>query len=497
MSLDGYLLSIDQGTTSSRALILDIQGNIISQKNFEFKQYFPNDGWVEHDPIEILKTTQDAINFVIEETNISPKDINIAGITNQRETVVAWNKITGKPVYNAIVWQDRRTENFCETLREKNLTKLIQSKTGLIIDPYFSATKIKWIIENIEEAKKTIHENNLLVGTIDSWLIWNFTKGECHYTDVTNASRTMLYNINEDCWDDELLNIFNINKNILPDVKNCADDFGVIDSRFFGEKISIGGVAGDQQAATIGQACFKEGMVKSTYGTGCFLLMNTGNKFIESESKLLSTKAYNMFDKKDFALEGSIFNAGTVVQWMRDEMNFINDASKVEELANNSANEIQFIPAFTGLGAPYWNSDVRGQITGITRDTSKADIAMAALKSICYQTRDLLECLLHDTELKRNDFTIRVDGGMSKNNLMMQLLSDITQVRIERPLNQESTAMGAAYLAGMKSGVYKDVAEVEKLWKTDRKFEPAISLDEADQQYYRWLKTVKGLMNNG
>ncbi len=497
MSLDGYLLSIDQGTTSSRALILDIKGNIISQKNYEFNQFFPEDGWVEHDPIEILNTTQDAINFVIKETKISPKDINIAGITNQRETVVAWNKITGKPVYNAIVWQDRRTENFCETLREKNLTKLIQSKTGLIIDPYFSATKIKWIIENIEEAKNAINENNLLVGTIDSWLIWNFTKGECHYTDVTNASRTMLYNINEDCWDDELLNIFNINNNILPDVKNCVDDFGAIDSSFFGEKISIGGVAGDQQAATIGQACFKKGMIKSTYGTGCFLLMNTGNNFIESESNLLSTTAYNIFDKKDYALEGSIFNAGTVVQWMRDEMNFINDASKVEELASYSTNEIQFIPAFTGLGAPYWNSDVRGQITGITRDTSKADIAMAALKSICYQTRDLLECLLSDTVLKRNDFTIRVDGGMSKNNLMMQLLSDITQVRIERPLNQESTAMGAAYLAGMKSGVYKDVAEVEKLWKTDRKFEPAISLDEADQQYNRWLKTVKGLINNG
>ncbi len=497
MSLDGYLLSIDQGTTSSRALILDTNGNIISQKNYEFSQYFPNDGWVEHDPLEILKTTQDAINFVIKEINISPKDINIAGITNQRETVVAWNKITGKPVYNAIVWQDRRTENFCETLREKNLTKLIQSKTGLVIDPYFSATKIKWIIENIEEAKNAASENNLLVGTIDSWLIWNFTKGECHYTDVTNASRTMLYNINEDCWDDELLNIFNIKKNILPDVKNCVDDFGTIDPRFFGEKISIGGVAGDQQAATIGQACFKEGMVKSTYGTGCFLLMNTGNRLIESDTKLLSTTAYNILDKKDFALEGSIFNAGTVVQWMRDEMNFINDASKVEELAYKSTNVIQFIPAFTGLGAPYWNSDVRGQITGITRDTNKADIAMAALKSICYQTRDLLECLLSDTKLKRDDFTIRVDGGMSKNNLMMQLLSDITQVRIERPLNQESTALGAAYLAGMKSGVYKDVAEVEKLWKTDHKFEPAISLDEADQQYNRWLKAVKGLINNG
>ena len=298
MSLDGYLLSIDQGTTSSRALILDINGNIISQKNYEFKQFFPNDGWVEHDPLEILKTTQDAINFVIKETNINPKDINTAGITNQRETVVAWNKITGRPVYNAIVWQDRRTENFCETLREKNLTKLIQSKTGLIIDPYFSATKIKWIIKYIVEAKNAINENNLLVGTIDSWLIWNFTKGECHYTDVTNASRTMLYNINKDCWDDELCSIFNIDKNILPDVRNCVDDFGTIDPSFFGEKISIGGVAGDQQAATIGQACFKEGMVKSTYGTGCFLLMNTGKKFIESESKLLSLKLIIYLIKK-------------------------------------------------------------------------------------------------------------------------------------------------------------------------------------------------------
>ncbi len=497
MSLDGYLLSIDQGTTSSRALILDINGNVINQKNFEFKQYFPNDGWVEHDPMEILETTKDAINFVIKETNISPKDINVAGITNQRETVVAWNKKTGKPVYNAIVWQDRRTENFCETLRKKDLTQLVRSKTGLVIDPYFSATKIKWIIENIEEAKNINNANDLLVGTIDSWLIWNLTKGTCHYTDVTNASRTMLYNINEDCWDVELLNIFNVDAKILPEVKRCVDDFGIIDSSLFGAKIQIGGVAGDQQAATIGQACFKEGMVKSTYGTGCFLLMNTGNKFIESNSKLLSTTAYNIFDKKDYALEGSIFNAGTVVQWMRDEMNFIDNASEVEVLANSSQNTIQFIPAFTGLGAPYWNSDVRGQITGITRDTSKADIAMAALKSVCYQTRDLLECLLNDTEVKRNEFTMRVDGGMSKNNLMMQLLSNITQVKVERPVNQESTAVGAAFLAGMKSGLYKDVADVENLWKTDQTFEPAISLDEADQQYNGWLKTVKGLINNG
>ena len=497
MSLDGYLLSIDQGTTSSRALILDINGNIINQKNYEFKQYFPNNGWVEHDPIEILKTTQDAINFVIKETNISPKDINIAGITNQRETVVAWNKKTGKPVYNAIVWQDRRTEDFCQTLRKQNLTKLIKSKTGLVIDPYFSATKIKWITENVKEAKEAISENNLIVGTIDTWLIWNLTKGACHYTDVTNASRTMLYNIKEDCWDEELLKIFHINENILPEVKKCVDDFGKIDSGFFGAKIQIGGVAGDQQAATIGQACFKEGMVKSTYGTGCFLLMNTGNNFVESQSNLLSTTAYNIFDKKNFALEGSIFNAGTVVQWMRDEMNFINQSEEIEELAIKSTNEIQFIPAFTGLGAPYWNSEVRGQISGITRNTSKADIAMAALRSICFQTRDLFECLLSDTKLKRNEFIIRVDGGMSKNNLMMQLLSNILQVKIERPVNQESTAVGAAYLAGMKSGHYKGVADVEKLWKTDRTFEPSISLDQSDQQYDGWLKTIKGMIKNG
>ena len=288
MSLNGYILSIDQGTTSSRALILDHQGNIIVQKNYEFAQHFPHDGWVEHNPLEILKTTKDAVNFILNEKNINPKEISVAGITNQRETIVAWNKQTGQPVYNAIVWQDRRTENFCEKLRNKKLTNLIQTKTGLLIDPYFSATKIKWLIENVDDAKIALQENNLLVGTIDTWLIWNFTKGNSHFTDVTNASRTMLYNINDDCWDDELLDLFKINKNILPDVKNCTDDYGTIDPSFFGEKIQIGGVAGDQQAATIGQACFKEGMIKSTYGTGCFMLMNTGRNLVSSNSQLLS-----------------------------------------------------------------------------------------------------------------------------------------------------------------------------------------------------------------
>ena len=497
MSLNGYILSIDQGTTSSRALILDHQGNIIVQKNYEFAQHYPEDGWVEHNPLEILKTTKDAVNFIFNEKNINPKEITVAGITNQRETIVAWNKQTGQPVYNAIVWQDRRTENFCEELRNKKLTSLIQTKTGLLIDPYFSATKIKWLIENVDEAKIALQENNLLVGTIDTWLIWNFTKGNSHFTDVTNASRTMLYNINDDCWDDELLDLFKINKNILPDVKNCADDYGTIDPSFFGEKIQIGGVAGDQQAATIGQACFKEGMIKSTYGTGCFMLMNTGKNLVSSNSQLLSTTAFNILGQKNFALEGSIFNAGTVVQWMRDEMNFVNEAYEIEDLAHKSQNKVQFVPAFTGLGAPYWKSNIRGQISGITRNTSKSDIALAALKSICFQTRDLFECLLKDTALNRNKFSLRVDGGMSKNNLMMQFLSNILQVKIERPVNQESTAVGAAYLAGIQSGMYKGVADVEKLWKTDRTFEPTISLDQADQEYDEWLKTIKGLIDNG
>ena len=497
MSLNGYILSIDQGTTSSRALILDHQGNIIVQKNYEFAQHYPKDGWVEHNPLEILKTTKDAVNFIFNEKNINPKEITVAGITNQRETIVAWNKQTGQPVYNAIVWQDRRTENFCEELRNKKLTSLIQTKTGLLIDPYFSATKIKWLIENVDEAKIALQENNLLVGTIDTWLIWNFTKGNSHFTDVTNASRTMLYNINDDCWDDELLDLFKINKNILPEVKNCADDYGTIDPSFFGEKIQIGGVAGDQQAATIGQACFKEGMIKSTYGTGCFMLMNTGQNLVSSNSQLLSTTAFNILGQKNFALEGSIFNAGTVVQWMRDEMNFIYEAYEIEDLAHKSQNKVQFVPAFTGLGAPYWKSNIRGQISGITRNTSKSDIALAALKSICFQTRDLFECLLKDTALNRNKFSLRVDGGMSKNNLMMQFLSNILQVKIERPVNQESTAVGAAYLAGIQSGMYKGVADVEKLWKTDRTFEPTISLDQADQEYDEWLKTIKGLIDNG
>ena len=497
MSKNRYILSIDQGTTSSRAIIFDISGQIQAQKNFTFKQYYPKNGWVEHDPNEILDTTINAIKNAIAAAKINVADICTAGITNQRETVVAWDKSTGQPIYNAIVWQDRRTESICEDLRGKNLNEDIQRKTGLIIDPYFSATKIKWIIENVNEANQIISEKNLLVGTIDSWLIWNFTKGTSHLTDATNASRTMLYNIQNDQWDSELLKLLNIPHEILPNVKNSTDNFGLINKEFFGSEIPIEGVAGDQQAASFGQLCFDKGMIKSTYGTGCFMLMNTGDEMMLSQSNLLSTTAYKTSLERKFALEGSIFNAGTVVQWMRDELNFFNDSSEVEKLASKSKNSIYFVPAFTGLGAPYWRSDIRGSIHGITRDTSKADIALAALKSICFQTKDLFNCLIKDTGTETKDFVMRVDGGMSKNNFMMQYLSDILGIKIERPVNQESTATGAAYLAGLQSGLYKDIADLKELWKTDMVFEPNKSKDHLDDEYEGWTKIINSLINNG
>ena len=496
MAKDGYILSIDQGTTSSRALIFADNGQILSQKNYEFTQFYPKNGWVEHDPIEIFDTTVKAIKFVITDSNIDPKDISVAGITNQRETVVVWDKISGKPIHNAIVWQDRRTEEICEKLRKDGFSESITKKTGLIIDPYFSGTKIKWILENVPEAKNKLDSGNLIIGTIDTWLIWNLSKGTSHSTDVTNASRTMLYNIEEDVWDSDLIKKLNIDSSLLPNVKNSCDDFGMIDKSFFGSTILIGGVAGDQQSASIGQLCFKEGMIKSTYGTGCFVLMNTGSKKMESKTNLLATTAYKFNMNKSFALEGSIFNAGTVVQWMRDELNFISNASEIESLSSKSKNQIYFVPAFTGLGAPYWNSDVRGQISGITRDTNKADIALAALKSICFQTRDLFECFKTDTGRPIASFEVRVDGGMSKNNLMMQFLADILGTKVERPVNQESTASGAAYLAGMYSGLYKGIADLEELWKTDRTFEPKMSVDQSDNEYLGWKTTINKLIKN-
>ena len=495
MTKNGYILSIDQGTTSSRAALISQDGNIICQKNIEFKQYFPGNGWVEHNPNDILKSTIDCIKYVINQSKVSPQEIITAGITNQRETIVAWDKKSGNPIYNAIVWQDRRTEDICENLRERNLQDMIQQKTGLIIDPYFSASKIKWILENVEQAKSLLASNDLLVGTIDTWLIWKLTKEQCHFTDVTNASRTMIFNIINDCWDDELLNIFDIPKEILPEIKDSMDDFGVISSNFFGSEIPICGVAGDQQAAAFGQLCNKKGMIKSTYGTGCFMLMNTGNEIYQSQNKLLSTTAFKVQDKKLYALEGSIFNAGTTVQWMRDELSFFEKSEDIEDLASLSKNDIIFIPAFTGLGAPYWRSDIRGSIHGITRDTSKSDLAMAALKSVCFQSKDLYLSLQKDMRNNSDISVIRVDGGMSRNNLMMQYLSDLLQTKVERPTIQETTVMGAAYLAGLQNGIYKSIEELEDLWKTERVFEPSNKNEKANEDYKRWTATIEREMN--
>ena len=495
MTKNGYILSIDQGTTSSRAALISQDGNIICQKNIEFKQYFPGNGWVEHNPNDILKSTIDCIKYVINQSKVSPQEIITAGITNQRETIVAWDKKSGNPIYNAIVWQDRRTEDICENLRERNLQDMIQQKTGLIIDPYFSASKIKWILENVEQAKSLLASNDLLVGTIDTWLIWKLTKEQRHFTDVTNASRTMIFNIINDCWDDELLNIFDIPKEILPEIKNSMDDFGVISSNFFGSEIPICGVAGDQQAAAFGQLCNKKGMIKSTYGTGCFMLMNTGSEIYQSQNKLLSTTAFKVQDKKLYALEGSIFNAGTTVQWMRDELSFFEKSEDIEDLASLSKNDIIFIPAFTGLGAPYWRSDIRGSIHGITRDTSKSDLAMAALKSVCFQSKDLYLSLQKDMRNNADISVIRVDGGMSRNNLMMQYLSDLLQTKVERPTIQETTVMGAAYLAGLQNGIYKSIEELEDLWKTERVFEPSNKNEKANEDYKRWTATIEREMN--
>ena len=491
MSKNGYILSIDQGTTSSRAALISEEGNILFQKNIEFKQYFPNNGWVEHDPRDILSSTIDCIKHIIKESKVSPEDIITAGITNQRETVVAWDKISGEPVYNAIVWQDRRTEKICESLREKNIEDLVQEKTGLLIDPYFSASKIKWILENVDRAKSLMAKNNLLVGTIDTWLIWNLSNKQNHFTDVTNASRTMIYNIIDDCWDKELLGLFNIPREVLPEVKNSMDNFGEISKDFFGSEIPISGVAGDQQAAAFGQLCIKQGMIKSTYGTGCFMLMNTGNKVYKSQHKLLSTTAFKTSAQKMYALEGSIFNAGTTVQWMRDELSFVERAGEIESLASKAKNDIIFIPAFTGLGAPYWRSDIRGSIHGITRDTSKSDIAMAALKSVCFQSKDLYLSLQKDMKSDDQNSVLRVDGGMSQNNLMMQYLADLLQVNVERPVIQETTVMGAAYLAGLQCGIYKSIDDLKELWKTDSVFEPSNKNNKVNDDYDHWLEIIK------
>ena len=459
-----FIISIDQGTTSSRSILFDLKGKPIFSSQKEFKQYFPKNGWVEHDPEEIWMKTKKTLMEVIKKANKMKGKILTIGITNQRETTILWNKKTGKVIYRAIVWQDRRTEKFCKKLRDQNKETAIFNKTGLLIDPYFSATKVKWILDNIPAAKKLMQKDQLMFGTIDSFLIWRLTKGQVHATDATNASRTMLYNIVSNKWDDGILRLLKIKKNILPLVKNSSDDFGSTHSSITGKSIPITGVVGDQQAASIGQCCFEPGSLKSTYGTGAFVLLNTGNKIIYSKNRLLTTIAYKINGKTTYAMEGSIFIAGAGVQWLRDRMNFLKTAKETEKIVKSLKDNknIYLVPAFTGLGAPYWNANARGVLSGLTRDTSPKEIVRAIIESVAYQTYDLFEAMKHDGLRPK---IVKVDGGMVMNNWFTQFLSDVVNVKVLRPKVRETTALGAAFMAGLQIGVYKSLSDISKNWK--------------------------------
>ncbi len=485
-----FIASIDQGTTSTRAILFNLSGKPIYSSQKEFKQYFPKDGWVEHNPIEIWNTTKKVLIDVINKSkNLKGKILTI-GITNQRETTILWDKKTGKHVYNAIVWQDRRTAEFCKNFKTKNREKTINKKTGLLIDPYFSSTKVKWILENSNSAKKLAKKNQLLFGTVDTFLIWKLTKGKVHATDATNASRTMLFNISTNKWDKDILRIFKIPKNILPEVKDCSDNYGFTDKSITGKSYPINGVVGDQQAAIIGQSCFSKGSVKSTYGTGAFVIMNTGNKKIYSKNKLLTTICYRINGKITYALEGSIFIAGAGVQWLRDKMKIINSAKDTEKIVKplKSNNGVYLVPAFTGLGAPYWKPNARGIISGLTRDTSQKEIVRATLESVAYQSYDLFSAMKNDG-LKPN--LIKVDGGMVKNNWFSQFLSNVIDLKVLRPKVQETTALGAAYMAGLKIGIYKSLSDISKNWKIDKKFRPKIEKTNRINLLKGWHQAIR------
>ena len=490
-----FIISIDQGTTSSRAILFDLKGKPFFSSQKEFTQYFPNSGWVEHNPEEIWSTTKKVLKDVIQKAKRVKGKILTIGITNQRETTVLWDKKTGKPVYNAIVWQDRRQEAYCAKLRKQNKETLIFNRTGLLIDSYFSGMKIKWILDNVPKAKILMDKNQLLFGTIDSFLIWRFTKGKVHATDATNASRTMIYNISSNKWDDKILNLLKIKKNILPEVKNCADDFGSTHPSITGKSISITGVVGDQQSATIGQCCFEPGSLKSTYGTGAFVLLNTGSKIIYSKNRLLTTIAYRINGKTTYAMEGSIFIAGAGVQWLRDRMKFFKKASETEKIIKSLKNnkDVYLVPAFTGLGAPYWDSNSRGVLSGLTRDTGPKEIVRATIESVAYQTYDLFEAMKHDGLRPK---IIKVDGGMVMNNWFSQFLSDIVNIKVLRPKVQETTALGAAFMAGLHIGVYKSLKDISKNWDVDRKFTPKMKTNNRKKLLSGWSKAIKRTLVN-
>ena len=487
-----YILSIDQGTTSTRSMVFDNEFKIIGSSQKEFKQFFPKDGCVEHDPLEIMDTVYTTVKETIENASIGIDEILSIGIVNQRETVVLWNKITGKPIYNAIVWQDRRTAGYCNKLKEQGHADDILNITGLIVDSYFSATKIKWLLDNISEARELANKGELLFGTIDTWIIWNLTNGKNHVTDATNASRTMIYDIKKNVWSTKLLKLFDIPEDILPEVKDCADDFGL--ASLFDKEIKIGGVAGDQQAAAIGQACLSPGSVKSTYGTGCFMILNTGEDLKVSTNKLLSTIAYRIDGKTSYALEGSIFIAGAAVQWLRDSLKIISDAQETNDLYNqaDTSQKIYLVPAFSGLGAPYWDGEARGSMFGLTRNTGIPEMVKAAIDSVAYQTKDLLLAMEKDSGMKIN--VIRVDGGMVNNESFVQFLSSLLLTNVDRPTIIETTSLGDAYLAGYQSNLFKSLSDIDSKWKSERVFEPKIHKKEVKYLYNGWLKAVKGTL---
>lgn len=491
--MNQYILALDQGTTSSRAVVFDKKGTIISIAQKEFTQIFPKPGWVEHDPDEIWSTQTGVAAEAVSKKGLKASQLAAIGITNQRETVVVWDKNTGEAVYNAIVWQDKRTADYCDQLKKEGKSAMVREKTGLVIDSYFSGTKVKWILDNVDGARAKAEAGDLILGTIDTWLIWKMSDGALHITDVTNASRSMLFNINTMDWDDELLELLTVPKSMLPEVRQSSEVYGHTSQNLFATKIPIAGIAGDQQAALFGQMCTKQGMVKNTYGTGCFMLMNIGEKPIVSKNNLLTTVAWKINGKTHYALEGSIFIAGAVVQWLRDSLNMIKTSSEVEKLASSvaSSDGVFFVPAFAGLGAPHWNQKAQGTIFGLTRGSTDAHVARAALESIAYQTMDILKAMEADSGISIKE--LRVDGGATVNDLLMQFQADVLNTVTVRPKIVESTVMGAAYLAGLAVGYWESPEEIEDIWQTDVHFNPTQERETIDQGIKGWYRAIRAL----
>ncbi|ELX9390556.1 glycerol kinase GlpK [Staphylococcus pseudintermedius] len=490
--MGNYILSIDQGTTSSRAILFNEEGEIVGVAQREFKQHFPKSGWVEHDANEIWSSVLSVMASVLTENNVSANEVKGIGITNQRETTVVWDKETGRPIYNAIVWQSRQTQSICDALKQEGHEQTFRDKTGLLLDPYFSGTKVKWILDKVDGAREKAAKGEILFGTIDTWLVWKLSGGRAHVTDYSNASRTLMYNIHELKWDDELLELLDVPKAMLPEVKPSSEVYcETIDYHFFGQNVPIAGIAGDQQAALFGQACFERGDVKNTYGTGGFMLMNTGEEAVKSGNGLLTTIAYGIDGKVNYALEGSIFVSGSAIQWLRDGLRMINSAPQSEDYAIrvDSTEGVYVVPAFVGLGTPYWDSDARGAIFGLTRGTEKEHFIRATLESLCYQTRDVIEAMGQDSGIEVN--SLRVDGGAVKNNFLMQFQSDLLNIEVERPEINETTALGAAYLAGIATGFWKDKSEIQRRWKLEKSFEPEMNQKESNRLYKGWKKAVE------